>query len=111
MAISSKLITRINELAKKKKAGLLTNEEQLEQQELRKQYLKEFRGNMKGTLNKVDIVDTFDLIIEQSIDILKVKEELEKIDGIAKYEINKQTFTITYLVKKTSEELIRKKLI
>lgn len=50
-------IDRINELARKAKAEGLTPEEQLEQQELRKQYIAEFRQSLKSTLENVVIVD------------------------------------------------------
>ena len=43
MSIDEKLIKRINELAKKKKEGTITQEELLEQQELRQEYLKSIK--------------------------------------------------------------------
>ena len=48
-------IERINELARKKKAGGLTPEEQAEQQALRKEYLQGFRENMEAVLAGVVI--------------------------------------------------------
>jgi uncharacterized protein YnzC (UPF0291/DUF896 family) len=44
-------IERINELARKKKAGTLTETEAAEQAELRHEYLAEFRENMKAMLD------------------------------------------------------------
>lgn len=52
-----KLIGRINELAKKSKSIGLTEEEKEEQQRLRQEYLKIFRGNMKATLMNTKVVD------------------------------------------------------
>ncbi len=46
-------ISRINELARKKKLGALTEEEQAEHHELRLEYLGEFRENLRGILDRV----------------------------------------------------------
>ncbi len=43
-------IKRINELAKKKKESSLTPEEALEQQNLREEYLREFRASFRAQL-------------------------------------------------------------
>ena len=48
-------IERINELARKKKAEGLSEEELKEQAELRAQYLREFRANMEETLKMVRV--------------------------------------------------------
>ena len=48
-------IERINELARKKKAEGLNEEELKEQAELRAQYLREFRENMEATLKAVRV--------------------------------------------------------
>ena len=50
-----KKIEQINELARKKKAGGLTEEEAAEQAALRHEYLAEFRENMKAMLDNTVI--------------------------------------------------------
>ena len=46
-------IKRINELARKKKAGGLTEAEQAEQAALRREYLDGYRENMKAVLDSI----------------------------------------------------------
>ncbi len=53
--MNKKKIERINELARKKKAGELTPEEAAEQAELRREYLAEYRENMKAMLDSLVI--------------------------------------------------------
>ena len=53
--MDKKKIRRINELARKKKAGGLTEAEAAEQAELRHEYLAEFRENMKAMLDSTII--------------------------------------------------------
>ena len=53
--MDKKKIERINELARKKKAGGLTEAETVEQAELRREYLAEFRENMKAMLDSTII--------------------------------------------------------
>ncbi len=48
-------IDRINELARVKKTGARTEEETKEHGALRGQYLKEFRENLRNTLDRVYI--------------------------------------------------------
>lgn len=50
-------IDRINELARKAKCEGLTEEEQVEQQALRKQYIADFRQSLECTLENVVIVE------------------------------------------------------
>ena len=52
-----KLIKRINELANKSKLEGLTEEEKTEQANLRQEYIKIFRGNMKTTLLNTKVID------------------------------------------------------
>ncbi|MDR7855143.1 DUF896 domain-containing protein [Tissierella sp.] len=68
------LIKKINELANKSKTVGLTELEKEEQQKLRQEYLKVFRGNMKETLMTVKVVD------EEGNDVTpeKLKEEQTK---------------------------------
>ncbi|MCU6761319.1 Uncharacterized protein conserved in bacteria [uncultured Roseburia sp.] len=48
-------IARINELYKKSKAEGLTMEEKKEQALLRKEYIADFRRNLVGQLNQIDV--------------------------------------------------------
>ena len=53
--MNKKDIERINELARKKKTVGLTLSELEEQQRLRRQYIDEFKENLKATLDQVYI--------------------------------------------------------
>ena len=50
-------LNRLNELAKKKKLGTITDEELKEQQALREEYLMTFRESMKNTIENVRVID------------------------------------------------------
>ncbi len=50
-------IKRINELAKKAKAEGLTDEELEERNELRKQYIEVFKGNLKAQLDSIRYIE------------------------------------------------------
>ena len=50
-------IDRINELYRKSKAEGLTESEKEEQAILRKQYIEDFKRNLRGQLNNIDIVE------------------------------------------------------
>lgn len=58
----SKIIERINELARKNKSVGLTDEETTERDELRKQYLTNFKNNFRQQLDQIEIVDDKDNI-------------------------------------------------
>ena len=53
--MDKKHIDRINQLSRKSKAEGLSPEEKAEQQDLRKEYLKEFRSNFRQQLENVEI--------------------------------------------------------
>ncbi len=58
--LSKEKLDRINFLANKKKNEGLTEVESLEQQELRQEYLKNFRKSFKNQLDNIEIVDPED---------------------------------------------------
>ena len=55
--MEQKKIDRINELAKKKKAEGLTEEEKAEQAVLRREYIDSFKRSLTGQLDNMYIVD------------------------------------------------------
>lgn len=73
MAIDDKLIKRINELAKKKKEGIITETELVEQQKLRQEYLKQFRAGFKSQLKSIKVIDA------QGHDVTPEKLKREKM--------------------------------
>ena len=50
-------LDRINELAHKKKTVGLTEEERVEQHNLRQEFLDEIRADVKASLESIEIVD------------------------------------------------------
>lgn len=50
-------INRINELAKKKKAGILTPEEKVEQAKLREEYIEGYRRAIRHHIEGIKLVD------------------------------------------------------
>jgi len=50
-------IARINELYNKAKAEGLTEEEKTEQQQLRKQFIEDFKRNLRGQLDNISVQD------------------------------------------------------
>lgn len=55
--LTTEKLNRLNELAKKKKSGTITEEELKEQQVLREEYLVTFRESMKNTIENVRVID------------------------------------------------------
>jgi uncharacterized protein YnzC (UPF0291/DUF896 family) len=53
----NELIARINFLYHKRQAEGLTEAEQVEQTELRRQYISIFKGNLKSQLDRIQLVD------------------------------------------------------
>ena len=53
----NELIKRINEIAKKKRTVGLTVDEEIEQKKLYREYLDNIRGQVKGHLDSITIVD------------------------------------------------------
>ena len=51
-------IQRINELAKKSKTVGLTEEEKIEQQKLRREYIDSVVGNLRSSLDQTYVVDS-----------------------------------------------------
>lgn len=60
MAITQEMIDRINELAKKKKAEGLTEEEAAEQKVLYREYIDAFKANLRAQLEMIEIVEEFE---------------------------------------------------
>lgn len=50
-------LDRINELARKAKTGMLTDEEKAEQQQLRQEYIESYRKSLRSILDHAVIVD------------------------------------------------------
>lgn len=55
--MTNEQIERINELARKSKAGGLTPEEQKEQKELREAYIEGFRRSLKSQLDNTVVLN------------------------------------------------------
>lgn len=54
---AGKRLERINELARKQRTEGLTEEEKIEQAQLRKEYIAVIRENMRANLNNISIVE------------------------------------------------------
>ncbi|KUO74618.1 MAG: hypothetical protein APF77_23175 [Clostridia bacterium BRH_c25] len=55
--ITKEMIDRINHLAKKSRQDGLTEEETLEQQELRKKYIEYIKGQVRNQLDSIKFVE------------------------------------------------------
>ncbi len=55
--MKSDKINRINELARKSKSEGLTDEEKIEQDKLRKEYIKEYREGLRSQLLSIKVID------------------------------------------------------
>ena len=60
MAITQEMIDRINELAKKKKAEGLTEEEAAQQKVLYREYIDAFKANLRAQLEMIEVVEEFE---------------------------------------------------
>ena len=72
--MNQKKINRINILYKKSKNEGLTEEEALEQKQLRQEYIMAIRRNLRGTLNNVSILNPDGSVT----DLSKKSEEIDK---------------------------------
>jgi len=70
--VTKKTLDRINELSKKSKEVGLSPDEKIEQDQLRKEYLADFRSRMMDELTSLKIVD------EKGNDITPTKLKHEK---------------------------------
>ncbi len=108
MAISQELIDKINILAKKKKEGTITEAELQEQQELRAQYIKAFRGNMRTILDNTDVLKELKISKFNT-----TKTQINKLidnDAIMRIEDKVTEYIITYKVNAIDEIEIMKLL-
>ena len=78
--LTTEKMNRLNELAKKKKAGALTEEEVKEQQALREEYLTTFRESMKNTIENVRVIDpNGDDVTPEKLKQIQAKRQNEEI--------------------------------
>ena len=64
--MDERMIERINELYHKSKNEGLTEEERIEQANLRAEYIKSVRANLRGQLNNISILNTDGTVTELS---------------------------------------------
>lgn len=55
--LSKEKIKRINELSKKNKAGIITEEEAIERKELHKEYIQSMRNSIGKQIEGIKVVD------------------------------------------------------
>ena len=72
--VTKEQIDRINELAKKKKAEGITEEEQAEQKVHYRAYIDAFKANLKAQLDTIEIVD------DNKKEVAKIEEEVEELE-------------------------------
>ncbi|WP_290490432.1 MULTISPECIES: DUF896 domain-containing protein [unclassified Aerococcus] len=76
---SDQLLKRINELAAKKKASTITEEELVEQKELRQVYLKQFRSAFNDIILNTKVIDPEGTdVTPQAVRDAKKKQEAEQ---------------------------------
>lgn len=56
--LSEEKLKRIKELSQKKKAGVLTESEQVEREVLHQEYLQAFRQSMRQQLDHLKVIDS-----------------------------------------------------
>ena len=74
MKMNQEKINRINVLYRKSKNEGLTEEEKVEQKNLRQEYIMAIRRNLRGTLNNVSILNPDGSVT----DLSKKSEEIDK---------------------------------
>lgn len=106
MAISKELLADINYYAKLSKQRELTIEEKATQQDLRTEYLSQFKDSFKQVLDNVDVYKNLTV----SFQIEQVREKLALTSGIIECKsIGISLTEITYDTKKvTSEDILQK---
>lgn len=67
--LSKDKIDRINELARKSKVVGLSEEEKIEQNNLRQEYLAKFRESFRAQLENIEIVDSIEEDVEIDIKV------------------------------------------
>ena len=78
--LTAEKLNRLNELAKKKKLGTITDEELKEQQALREEYLVTFRESMKNTIENVRVIDpNGEDVTPEKLKQIQAKRDTEEI--------------------------------
>ena len=76
--ITDEMIARINELARKVKAGeTLTEEELAERDMLRRTYIDAFKANLRAQLENIEFVDSQEL--EELSEVIEEAVETDKL--------------------------------